>query len=200
MEITFRPIAQWPGALTSGRQRSRFKSSYNATLMLLDAELRHLDASAIVLQVALSERDIRIDGKPRNDSRPTHPGVILAFDSKHGPLSYPCDTFDNWQDNLRAIALALEHLRAVDRYGVTNRGQQYKGWQQIEGPKGPQTILQAVGVLYKHTGAKDGSIGSGNWRDAYKTAVMKTHPDRGGNAAEFSAVQEAKVVLEKHWN
>lgn len=44
---------------------------------------------------------------------------------RRGHLSYPCDTFTTLQDNLRVIALALEALRMVDRYGVTRRGEQY---------------------------------------------------------------------------
>src|SRR5947208_1880483 len=83
-------------------------------------------------QFAVTESDIRLDGRPRARAVASHPGVVLAFDSRHGPLKYAVDTFDRWQDNLRAIALGLEHLRAVDRYGVTRRGEQYTGWRQIE--------------------------------------------------------------------
>src|SRR5690606_5164123 len=77
------------------------------------------------------EDDIRLDGLPRANARPGHQGVVLAFDSKYGPLKYATDTFDRWQDNLRAIALGLESLRRVDRYGITKRGEQYTGWRQL---------------------------------------------------------------------
>jgi len=119
MEVRFRPISTWPVAATARRKRARFRAGYSDTLQLLDRELRFLRAH----RLALAEDDIRLDGMPRSQAKPSHPGVVLSFDSAYGPLSYPCDTFAQWEDNLRAIALGLEHLRAVDRFGVTKRGE-----------------------------------------------------------------------------
>lgn len=140
MNLAFRPIQSWPGALTKIRRRAQFKAGYTATLGLLDRELQYLAAKDVVLQVALRDEDIRLDGAPRANAKPaSHPGVILSFDSKHGPLSYPCDTFADWEDNLRAIALSLEHLRAVDRYGVTKR----RAIPRLDGPAASSTQLNA---------------------------------------------------------
>ena len=54
---------------------------------------------------------------------------MVAFESKHGPLKYATDVFDHWHANLRAIALGLEALRKVERYGITQRGEQYTGFR-----------------------------------------------------------------------
>ncbi len=190
MDFTYRPIERWPTSLTVGRKRSQFNTSYSKTLELLDRELRYLKADHVVFQIALAEADIRRDGKPRADARPAHPGVILAFDSKFGPLSYPCDTFTTWEDNLRAIALALECLRTVDRYGVTRRGEQYQGWQCLTGPGAKMTREAAIELL-KQFREKDGSL-----EDAYRNALGKLHPDRnGGDEAPFKRLQEAADVL-----
>jgi len=44
----------------------------------------------------------------------------------------PCDSFKDWEANLRAIALSLERLRAADRYGVTTEEkEQYIGWLRL---------------------------------------------------------------------
>jgi hypothetical protein len=106
----FRPIQQWPGETTRSRRQAQFSAKWASTLTLLGRELEHLGRKNVVVQVALTERDIRNDGFPRANARPDHPGVIVSLDSKYGPLSYPCDTFTTWQDNLRGIALALESL------------------------------------------------------------------------------------------
>jgi hypothetical protein len=37
-----------------------------------------------------------------------------------------------WQDNLRAVALGLEALRRVERYGIAQRGEQYAGWRRAD--------------------------------------------------------------------
>lgn len=84
----------------------------------------------------------------------------------------------SWEDNLRAIALALEALRKVDRYGVTRRGEQYTGWKQLtagdSGPsaeRGRRLIADAGGVA---------------------EALKATHPDLGGAQIDFESVQLAR--------
>jgi hypothetical protein len=125
------PVRVWPGELTRTRTRSQFKAGLRDTLQLLDRELFHLTEThtqreSLEMLIAIPAGDAwRLDGRPRANAVPEHPGVIVSLDSKFGHLSYPCDTFTTWQDNLRAVALALEALRKVDRYGVTKRGEQY---------------------------------------------------------------------------
>src|SRR5205807_9216809 len=98
----------------------------------LQHDLHLLDAvEPVVLEAGYLPHEIRMDGLPRRGARPSDPAVIVSFDSRVGPLRYGCDTFSTHDDNLRAIALALEALRAVDRYGVTKRGEQYQGWSAL---------------------------------------------------------------------
>lgn len=178
IKITFRPITLWPGTLTRNRSESSFRSTYSATLDLLDRELWHLGARELVIQLALQESDIRRDGLPRADSRPAHPGVILAFRSKHGPLQYATDEFSDWQSNLRAVALGLEALRKVDRYGVSKRGEQYAGWKALPAPT--SSADRGRRLIEQHGGEKQ--------------ALRATHPDHGGNPEDFHAVQAARAT------
>ena len=136
IEITFRSISTWPGNKTPGqrRERSRFSAKYRDTLDLLDRELRQLKGKNVVIQLECEPSQIRRDGLPRSDARTNGPGVILSFDSPKGSLSFPCDHFTGWEDNLRAIALALEALRTVDRYHVTQNNEQYRGWTALPAP------------------------------------------------------------------
>lgn len=197
MDFTYRPIGRWPGTHAASRTSSKFKASYADTLALLDRELRQLSARSVVLQLAMSAEDIRLDGRPRANSRASsHPGVILSFDSKFGPLSYPCDTYTSWEDNLRAIALALQALRAVKRYGVGQSGEQYRGWSAL--PPG-RTVepkmdkMAAINLLQSyHTVTIDNAE---ECKAGYRAAVKATHPDRGGDPEAFKRVQEAAEVL-----
>jgi hypothetical protein len=200
MECTYRPIVAWPGKQTTSRKRGAFKAGYTDTLRLLDRELRHLGARSVVFQVAMDASDIRLDGQPRAGARARHPGVIVSFESKHGPLSYPCDTFSSWEDNVRAIALALEHLRTVDRYGVTKTGEQYRGWSKLPPPivtPAPMSEDIAYGTLFEFGGGEE--ITKENLDQIYRRAAMATHPDRGGSAEKFKLVARAKEVLEGIW-
>ena len=133
----------------------------------------------------------------RANVRPRSPGVILSFDSKHGQLSYPCDTFDDWQANVRAIALALEALRAVDRYGVTRRAEQYKGWAKLPDPfartmfhSRADALLFLARVLGQSIDGNEPSV-----TNAVRKAKVKTHPDQGGSAELFKQVCQAAEFL-----
>lgn len=195
MNFTYEPLVMWPGKLTKKRRRAPFRASYGKTLDLLERELAHLGARDVILQVAMRREDIRIDGRPRSGAKATHPGVVMTFESKHGPLSYPCDRFDNHEDNIRAIALSLEHLRAVDRYGVTMRGEQYKGWAALEDkrmkPNEAAELLAAVSDCIPREIMQSREV----CVNSYRQACMKTHPDRGGRVDDFQGVQEAYRVL-----
>ncbi len=176
MRYQFRPLGPWTGPATppAARKDSVFRATYPATLELLWRETEMLGAQDLVLQVDIAERDIRTDGLPRANARyGTNPGVIISFQSTHGPLRYATDAYTEWQANLRAIALSLEALRAVDRYGVSRRGEQYRGWQQIEAG-GPSSSRGAVLV---------------EWHGDIREALFATHPDHGGTAQDFADVQ-----------
>lgn len=198
------PIREWPGELTSGRVRSLFKAGLSDTLQTLDTEIRHLtdtrtQRESAELLIAIPAGDLwRLDGRPRAHAIAEHPGVIFSLDSKHGPLSYPCDTFTSWQDNLRAVALALEALRKVDRYGVTKRGEQYRGFLAIEAtaaPAGFTTSAEAlhfIGVL-AHAEPDPNNIRA--VRAVLRAAQRAAHPDHGGSAAIFQRVSLAEAKL-----
>lgn len=197
----YRPIDDWPGETTKKRRKATFQRGWASTLRLITRELGHLEAVNVVCQVALREKDFRLtDGHPRAQARAEHPGVILAFESKFGPLKYATDVFDDFTDNFLAIALSLEHLRLVDRYGVSARGEQYRGWQQL----GPGTIMgapmsrdEAERVLRDLADLLD------DWTfdtpadidRAYRRAVKFTHPDQGGNAEMFRAATASRDRL-----
>jgi hypothetical protein len=185
VRITYRPLGVWPsGKRTQNRERSRFRAGWSDTLNLLERELAHLGVrydAMIVIEAGYTEGEIRLDGLPRRDARPRDPAVVLNFDSKYGPLRYGCDTYTMHDDNLRAIALALEALRAVDRYGVTKRGEQYAGWKAL--PDGSLNHEQAQQWIADHGGS-------------VAEALRRTHPDHGGNVGDLARTLEARKVLQ----
>jgi hypothetical protein len=155
-----------------------------------------------VLQIAMREQDFRLDGMPRANAVPAHPGVILNIESNKGPLSFPCDKFDRWRDNLRAVVLGLEALRKVDRYGITPGNEQYRGWQAIEAaPAEPvKTLEQLVAVLADYAGLITPIADSSpeNLARIYRTARANTHPDRsGGDRGAWDRVEKAAEQLRR---
>lgn len=191
LEYQFRPLTKFPVEKTAKRKRSQFSAEWRKTLLELEVELRALQARNVVFQVDVIEGDLRRDGMLRADAKVRSPAVVLSFDSKHGPLSYPCDQFSEWQDNVRAIALSLKALRAVDRYGVTRRAEQYTGWAALPDKSGMQSRDDALRVIWSIAER----IAGEPIDDAIRRAELLTHPDRGGNRQDFERVQQARKVL-----
>jgi hypothetical protein len=192
IDVQFEPIDKWPGERTKKHRKSQFKAGLTDTYRLLEHEVTLLGCKRLVIQANCNRSMIRNDGLLRSDARMNGPGVIVSFDSKQGPLSYPCDTYEHFGCNLRAIALALQALRAVDRYGVTKRGEQYRGWQALPAPNGDGWRKEdAVRFLRSLLGDDYGLDNELNIRQA----ELKTHPDRGGNPVDFKKVQRARELL-----
>lgn len=191
MILTHRPLQLPWGQPVTEQRRSRwtFKASWSATLQLLDRELWHLDADAAILQVDVTEADLRLDGQLRANARPNFPGVRLIVDTPRGTLSWQTDVCEDWQHNVRSIALGLEALRAVDRYGITTAGEQYKGWLQIEAGRSAESPVE---VLARIAGESPKLPEAALLRRARAAA----HPDRNnGDRAMWDQVEAAATLL-----
>jgi hypothetical protein len=213
MIYTIRPISDRT-PFTGKHTESNFRVTYTQAITLLDRELSMLRARNAVIELDLRESDMRLAGKLRAAARATSPAVRVAFDSKHGPLTYATDRFvrgpakrwyrsqmvpvmaDDWQHNLYAIAIGLEALRTVDRYGISRHGEQYAGWKQL--PAGSSAAashmtrdqaLWTIGIDPADGAARD-------VREALRAARARHHPDRNnGDRARWDQVEQAARVL-----
>lgn len=245
MKLTYRPIERWPTA--RGKPRAhQFRASWDDTLRLLFDELEQIGAKDPVLQVDAEEKDFRVtDGHLRAGARLKSDAVILTFEHPdHGPLSYPCDTYattarwqpgreqsdgsrsgggyrdaPGWQANVRAIALTLQALRAVERYGAAQLGQQYTGWKQLGAGRpmlsesesmdenqaarflADMAVVEVAGQTFRPWGP-----GGKGWaalfdpdeaQQAWMVAAKRLHPDRAvtGSADLFRKAQIAHQTL-----
>jgi hypothetical protein len=195
----FRPVEKWVGEETppSKRKRSRFAAKYGTTLDDLERELEAIKATDVVIQCYLERKDIRNDGWPRSSARPSKPGVIVTFQQGEDSISMPCDTFLDWEQNLRAIALTLHALRMVGQYGVTKHNEQYAGFKRLEAPSkqserewAAKFLTDLSGLFVSFANATPETIDA-----AYKLAARRVHPDAGGSHDEFVRMQKAVRIL-----
>lgn len=205
MRYTTRPISDRTWQRPGGRKRAQFRSTFSSTLYDLEYEVLHLRGRDVVLEVDVRERDIRRDGGLRADARPESPAVVVAFGTPDGPMQFRADKYTQWQDNVRAVALTLTSLRAVDRYGATDTGQQYTGFKALP-PAGialgaGMSVDDAVTFIVEHSG----NVYAANYLlhnpdqmlAAYRLAAKRLHPDTsGGDHALFQKLQDAKRVLD----
>jgi hypothetical protein len=218
LRLRVRPLSVWPGAATpeSARLPSPFKGTvreqtdhgerfrqrktpFGTTIRDLRRELDAINAQQPELQLALRDRDIRLDGFPRADARLVHPGVILAFNLpalKGQRLTYAVDRFTSWQDNLRAVALGLEALRKVQRYGMGSGYEQYAGYRALP-QMATQTPEKAREVLAQFAGLSSVSEGDdvrAVFRLAAKNAQQSVTDPEGTMNAVMNAARTLGVV------
>jgi hypothetical protein len=182
MRATWRPLPAWPYEPRPKRP-SRFDSTWEATLDKLEREIAAISGTDVVIGIVCDESQISMSGTLKNGSRASlrHPGVEVSFEVPGGRrMVFHTDTYSHLVWNIRAVALGLEALRAVERHGITsNVGEQYAGFAAI-GPGGPDPDRGRVIV------ERNGSVAK---------ALFATHPDHGGDPGQFADVEAYRKAI-----
>lgn len=190
MPYAVRPLGSWIGPRSEPRP-SPFRAGWSSTHDLIDREIWALGGRTWILQIDATDSQIRRDGGLRADARPASAAVRVVFDSRHGTLTYACDRYTKWQDNVRAIALSLEALRAVDRYGVAKTGEQYRGWTEIAARPAVMSREQAAEFLAHWAGLGTSLDLFEDYPNAvqaaYRAAAKRCHPDVSGDDGDTMA-------------
>lgn len=185
-----------------GVKSGQFRSKYLDTLNGLESELTKLGAKQITVQAGFKREQIRNDGWPYSSAKPEHPACSVQFvDRKGNQLAFRAIKYTRYEDNLRAIAMTLEALRAVDRYGVVE-GEQYAGFKQIGAADPTQAgfsrqhaaafVANMVGYSQSYVLNADKQV----LDEIYRTAAKRSHPDvTGGGDQDFKSLQLAMQVL-----
>lgn len=199
-----RPLSQWPVEPTHNRALGPFTASLNSTIYALQIELKALQAKSVVLEFDFlrGEADFRVDGSPRAQAKLGMPGVILSFESTHGPLRIWFDGFTRPDYNLRAITQHLNHLRMASAYGVGRRGEQYSGWKALPQASPAMTKADALAYIVHHGGGPIGANSSDyltspdELHQLYRFAASRLHPDQPtGSHEAFIRLGEARDML-----
>lgn len=187
-------VIRWENAddlpVTKGKS-SPFSAKLTSTLDLLDREAFMLGADAVeVFTSHLTSERLR-DGQPGRRGATVFGAVRVALTSrKAGRLSWTGSTYSEWEDNLRAVALTMEKLRAIDRYGATH-GEQYAGFAALPagdgGTRARAMIAEAAGVDL--LGSVDGHLTD---QQLVRRAIRATHPDvNEGDRSRYDQVVAA---------
>lgn len=149
------------------------------------AELQRMGARSLVISTNVR---VRLDGLPRSGERqPDDPGTAVYWTTSKGEKRcMAVDQYDRVADNLAAIAGTLAALRAVERYGgATILDRAFTGFVALPPPMDTRTWLQVLGLEPGRTFTR------AELDAAYRSKRSAAHPDKGGSASEFNAVQTA---------
>jgi hypothetical protein len=202
--FVFEPLTDWPYPEVP-RTPTTFTASWTDTRDLLLAEADHLGAGLVVVELDLTREDLRQDGEIRANARLSSGRVRVSMDTRHGALRYAVDRYlpgryGNrkgpllaWQANARAIALTLQALRAVDRYGAVHSAEQYQGFRALPATAIPPftSADEALRWIRAHAGPNPDAAG----RTAYRAAARRMHPDAGGSRADWDLLEQARTLI-----
>lgn len=182
------PLA-WPPAWPRSKspQSARFKVSMGESVSSLYDELDRLGASNVVVS---SNMRLRLDGRPLADQRRLDDeGVAVYFSLKGAQQCIPCDKWSTVKDNVRAVALTIQALRGLERWGAKEMvNAAFQGFKAL-----PESIImgehtsRAWWEVLQVAQTADIEVIEG----AYKKLLMKAHPDIGGSDFAFQELQNA---------
>lgn len=165
-----------------------------------------IDPQEVVISTDL---DLRNDGLPRSGQRkPQDPGVAVYFKLDGEAHCLPCDAYKSIEDNLAAVAQYLEAMRTLDRVPVGDLRTAFAGFRALPPGEGsgvaqPAMTVEAAAAWVREQSGLNLSASqlvksAGGYRDAYRCAAKRLHPDVGGSEQDFKVLQDAKRVLDKH--
>lgn len=164
MAITAYPLC-WPaGRPRAARpENSRFNTALSQTINKLLAELALLGARDVIIS---SNVPVRRDGLPyATHAKPSDAGVAVYFSFQGRQTCLACDRWRLVGDNLHAIALTIQALRGISRWGSGDMVEaaftgfaalpspdMARSWRDVlrePGEPAPET-LSAATALYRH--------------------------------------------------
>lgn len=170
------------------RTKRRQNASYRVSFARARDELvRHLGLMGARHVVLSTNVPLRLDGLPyANMAEPEDPGVAVYWTTKSGqPQVMACDRWAKVKDNVRAVGLAIEALRQLERTGASEILERaFQGFAALPSEAGRRTWREVLGI-------RD-VVDRLFVQDRYRALARKRHPDAGGSPEEMVELNRAR--------
>lgn len=172
---------------TTNRIGSPFKQSMEKAQQFLRLEISRMGAKELIVS---SNIPVRKDGLFFTDwmnRRIDDPGVAIYFKYRGKDISMCCDQYLRVWENVYALGKAIEALRGLERWGVSDfLDRAFTGFTALPPSIVPEVnIWHVLGLTGKPDTVDDVT-------SAYRQMARKHHPDRpGGDKEKFQALQDA---------
>lgn len=173
---------QWPTGFPRTKWRespSRWKTNLNEALKFLRSQLNLFGGTDLVLSSNCS-----LGSENHSD-----PGVCAYFRYNGKTMAIPCDRWDKVAHNVKAIAMTIEAIRGMERWGAKAMIEaMFTGFVALP-EMNSESVWQVLG-LERHDPA---IITEQDVLDAYHELAKAKHPDKpGGSTADFVELCKAK--------
>lgn len=166
----------WPRTETNAREASRFKQTLAGALRNLRRQIELMGGTQLVLSSNCA----------LGDERPKDSGVVAYFQMEKQAMAIPCDRWRLVEDNVHAIALTVEAMRGMERWGAKHMiTAMFSGFKAL--PQKASGIDPWL-VIGLKPGAKESEIVA-----AFRSKSKTVHPDIPvtGNADKWAELREA---------
>jgi len=177
----------WKRTPSHKRTRSRYDLSFARSRDELLRALRLMGGRDVIVS---SNVPLRRDGLPLAGMRePEDPGVAVYWTARNEPRVMACDARPTVRENLRAIALALEGMRAIERAGASQILERaYAGFAALPADAGADGVphWREVFRIYQQEVTRD------QVENLYRALARVRHPDAGGSTEQMIELNRAR--------
>jgi hypothetical protein len=167
---TWRALPAWTHPADPVRT-SGFRTEWRRVLDGLEEEIERVKGTDVVIGLVVPTDAISWSGSLKAGWKPLHRGAEVSFDRAGKRLAFHASQYPTPRENLHAIALTLEALRSIDRWGASS-GEQYAGYAMLP----EDTLVERGRALVVAAG---GDV---------RAALKAHHPDVGGTDADAAAI------------
>lgn len=182
---------EWPSHV----RRSTYKrvGPYRVSMAKARDDLyRELELFGATKALISSNARLRLDGKLAAQQGPvSDAGVAIYFTKDHEKYVIACDKWMHLQDNIRAVGLTIQAMRAIERHGTAG--------MVADALVGFKAIPATTGVVWWEALGLRPEATPGEIETAFRQRVKTLHPDVSpGREDEYQQLLEAYRLARLH--
>ncbi len=171
----------WPKTEPLRRETAKFKQTLPGALANLQRQIALMGGTGTLLS----------SNYTLGAANPKDPGVVAYFTWNKLDMATPCDRWNRIEANVQAIALTVEAMRGMERWGAKHMIRaMFTGFKQLPETTSGPSWWTVLGVPV--------NAGRDVVAEAYRKLVKSTHPDAGGDQEKFIQVQRAWEEYERN--
>lgn len=169
----------WPKTEPMRREGAKFKTTLPAALANLQRQIGLMGGKNIILS----------SNYTLGSANPKEPGVVAYFEWQSLKMAIPCDRWFRIEHNVQAIALTVEAMRGMERWGAKHMIKaMFTGFKALPEKASGIDPMAVLGIETAHGQPITEQIIT----DAFRRRCKTEHPDVAtGSEDKFRILREA---------
>lgn len=189
----------WKRTPAAGRRSAPYKMAPLRAMEHLQKEIARLGAIGTI--VISTNVPTRRDGSPiANGANPDDPGAAVYWSTKaFKDRVIACDKWDKLYDNIHAIGLAVQAMRAIERAGATQIAERAFTAFAALPAAASAPVVRPWWEVFELPQSAVGALSLPMVQGRYRELAAKRHPDRTGSDAAMLELGQALEEAKRHY-